>query len=127
MHSSYQVTATFSLEHSLDSISAALTTHLWHNSAVTSPRQRTTVDGARGGLAGGGVVEFDVSGGVGREGREEGVDIGTVDAILGEGSVCTEVVEVILGSCVSDQVEEGKHGNAKGLKEGILMNQFTMS
>jgi hypothetical protein len=46
-----------------------------------------TVDGVGSGLASGGVVEFDVSGGVGGEGRKEGFDIGTVDAILGEGSV----------------------------------------
>ena len=44
--------------------------------------------------------------GVGGEGREEGVDIGSVDAILGEGSVCTYVLEVILGTCLTDQVEE---------------------
>jgi hypothetical protein len=58
-----------------------------------STAEEETVDGVGGGgLASGGVVEFDVAGGVGGKGREEGVDIGTVDAILGEGSVCTEVV-----------------------------------
>jgi hypothetical protein len=57
-------------------------------------------------LAGGGVVEFDAAGGVGGEGREEGVDIGTVDAILGDGIIRTDVVEVILGIYTSGQVEE---------------------
>jgi hypothetical protein len=58
-----------------------------------STAEEETVDGVGGGgLANGGVVEFGVAGGVGGKGREEGVDIGTVDAILGEGSVCTEVV-----------------------------------
>jgi hypothetical protein len=57
-------------------------------------------------LAGCGVVEFDVSGGVGGDGREEGVDIGTVDAILGDGTIRTDVVEVILGSYSSGEVEE---------------------
>jgi hypothetical protein len=87
-----------------------------------------TVDGAGGGLAGGGVIEFDVAGGVGGEGREEGVDIGTVDAIFGEGSVCTDVFEVILGSCVSDEVEEGKHGKERdGKREGIEGRHFDES
>lgn len=87
-----------------------------------------TVDGAGGGLAGRGVIEFDVAGGVGGEGREEGVDIGTVDAIFSEGSVCTDVFEVILGSCVSDEVEEGKHGKERdGKREGIEGSHFDKS
>jgi hypothetical protein len=87
-----------------------------------------TVDGVGGGLAGGGVVEFDVAGGVGGEGREEGVDIGTVDAIFSEGSVCTDVFEVILGSSVSDEVEKGKHGKERdGKREGIEGSHFDKS
>jgi hypothetical protein len=39
MHSSYQVRATFSVEHLLESFWVALSTHLRHMSAVTSPRQ----------------------------------------------------------------------------------------
>jgi hypothetical protein len=79
-------------------------------------------------LAGGGVVEFDVAGGVGGEGREERVDIGTVDSILGEGSVFTDVFEVILGSCVCDEVEEGKHRKERdGKREGIDGSHFDES
>jgi len=63
-------------------------------------------------LARGGVVEFDVAGGVGGKGKEESVAVGTVDAILGEGSVCTEVVEVILGSYMN--MERNKKGREKG-------------
>jgi len=87
-----------------------------------STAEEETVDGVGGGgLAGCGVVEFGVAGGVGGKGREEGVDIGTVEAILGEGSVCTEVVEVILGSYMSrGQVEEDKHGKEhEGKRKGI--------
>ena len=58
-----------------------------HVSSDISTAVEETVYGAGGGLTGGGVVEFDAAGGVGGEGREEGVDIGTVDAILGVGSV----------------------------------------
>jgi hypothetical protein len=126
MHSSYQVTATFSPEHLLDSFWVALTTHLRHISPSTAVEE--TVDGVGGGLAGGGVVEFDVAGGVGGEGREEGVDIGTVDAIFSEGSVCTDVFEVILGSSVSDEVEKGKHGKERdGKREGIEGSHFDKS
>jgi hypothetical protein len=65
-----------------------------------------------GSFAGGGVVEFDVAVGVGGKGREESVDVGTVDAIFGEESVCTELVEVILGSYMN--MERNKKGREKG-------------
>jgi hypothetical protein len=68
---------------------------LAHFSSDISTAEEETVDGVGGdGLVSGGVVEFDVAGGGGNggEGIEEGVDIVTVDAILGEGCVCTEVV-----------------------------------
>ena len=78
-------------------------------------------------MAGCGIVEFDVSGGFGRKGREEGDDIGSVDAILGDGTILTDVVEVSLGSRLSDQVEEeeGKHGKErKGDGENIQGSHF---
>jgi len=68
-----------------------------------------------GSLAGGGVVEFDVAGGAGGKGREESVDVGTVDAILGEGSVWTEVVEVILGSYMNTEHGKEQEGKRKGI------------
>jgi hypothetical protein len=78
--------------------------------AVSSKGERALAVG--GSLARGGVVEFDVAGGVGGKGKEESVAVGTVDAILGEGSVCTEVVEVILGSYMN--MERNKKGREKG-------------
>jgi hypothetical protein len=77
-----------------------------HVSVDISTAVEETVYGAGGGLAGAGVVEFDAAGGVGGEGREEGVDIGTVDAILGDGTIFTGVVEVSLGGYTSGEVEE---------------------
>jgi hypothetical protein len=98
-----------------------------HGSIDISTAVEETVYGAGGGFADGGVVERDVSGGVGGESGEEGVDIGTVEAILGDGSVCTDVLEEILGSYVmSGQVEEGNHERNKhdGKKEGIERSHF---
>jgi hypothetical protein len=53
-----------------------------HFSSVISTAEEETVDGVGGGLADGGVVELDVAGGVGGEGREEGVETGGIYAIF---------------------------------------------
>jgi hypothetical protein len=98
-----------------------------HVSSDISTAEEETVDGVGGGLASGGVVEFDVSGGVGGEGREEGLDIESVDAILGDGTILTDVVEVSLCSRLSDQVEEeeSKHGKEQeGHGENIQGSHF---
>jgi hypothetical protein len=97
-----------------------------HVSSDISTAVEETVYEAGGGFAGGGVVECDVSVGVGGEGGEEGVDVGTVDAILGDGCVCTDVLEVPLGSYVmSGQVEEDKHGKEQnGKREEIEGRHF---
>jgi len=62
-----------------------------HFSSDISTTEEETVDGVGGGLTDGGVVEFNVAGCVGGEGREEGVETGGIYAILGEGMVCTGV------------------------------------
>jgi hypothetical protein len=101
---------------------------LAHFNSDISTAEEETVDGVGGGFVGGGVVEFEFSVGVGGQGREDGVDIGTVvhAYILGQASVFTDVVDVKLGRYVSCQVEEGKHGKEHDGKreEGIKGRHF---
>ena len=73
--------------------------------------EEEAVDRIRGVFATGGIVEFKAVCGVGGEWREEGVEIGLVGAIGAESGVCTYLIEVNWGSCMSGQAKEAKHGN----------------
>lgn len=75
----------------------------------------------------GGVVKLEVVGGVGREGREEVIETGIVNAILRENCVCTDLVEINWVGCMGGQAEEADNGDEQdGKRERIHFDELDL-